>query len=171
MTSADAAVIADDLKDALRNLVRSVVVVTARHQGRAYAMAATAISEVSMDPPSMLVCINRNNAIFGAINAGCDVVLNVLGQDHEAVSRACGGGRKGDEKFDIGAWDIAAEDQPPALRDALAVIHLKQASCLDHGSHRIVIGDVQSVQRPSSTIPLAFMGGRYLQLEAACHVQ
>lgn len=167
MANANTAVIADDLKDALRNLVRSVVVVTARYEGRAYAMAATAISEVSMDPPSMLVCINRNNAIFNAIDAGCDVVLNVLGQDHEAVSRACGGGRKGDEKFDIGEWDIATDDQPPALRDALAVIHLKQANILDHGSHRIVIGDVQSVQRPSTTTPLAFMGGRYVQLDAA----
>lgn len=168
---ADPNALADHLKDALRSLVRSVVVVTARHEGRVYAMAATAISEVSMDPPSMLVCINRNNAIFDAIDAGCDITLNVLGQDHEAVSRACGGGRKGDERFDIGEWDIAACEQPPALRDALAVIHLKQASCVDHGSHRIVIGNVHSVERPAATLPLAFFGGGYLQLNSTCAVQ
>ena len=82
--------LAPALKSALRNLVRSVVVVTAQHEGRPYAMAATAVSEVSMDPPSMLVCINRDAAIFQAIDAGSDLVLNVLGSDHEAVSRACG---------------------------------------------------------------------------------
>ena len=163
--------LAENLKQALRNLVRSVVVVTARHDGQAYAMAATAISEVSMDPPSMLVCINRNNGIFKAIDAGCDLVLNVLTQDHEAVSRACGGGRKGAEKFDIGQWDISTGDHPPALRDALAVIHLKQASSVDHGSHRVVIGNVQSVQHPTSTTPLAFFAGRYLQLETGRIVQ
>ena len=66
--------LAQALKSALRNLVRSVVVVTAQHEGRPYAMAATAVSEVSMDPPSMLVCINRDAAIFQAIDAGCAAV-------------------------------------------------------------------------------------------------
>ncbi len=166
MASDTSIVIAEDLKEALRNLVRSVVVVTARHQGRAYAMAATAMCEVSMAPPSMLICINRNNGIFKAIDAGCDLVLNVLGQDHEAVSRACGGGRKGDEKFDIGKWNITQNDEPPALSDALAVIRLKQTQSLDHGSHRVVIGDVTSVWHPTTTTPLLFSGGRYLQLQS-----
>lgn len=164
MTSDVSLSIAEDLKSALRNLVRPVIVVTARHNGRAYAMAATAMCEVSMVPPSMLVCINRNNAIFEAIDAGCDVVLNVLGQDHEAISRACGGGRKGDEKFDIGEWNIAESHEPPVLADALAVIRLKQTQSVDHGSHRVVIGDVISVGRPVETTPLLFSDGRYLQL-------
>lgn len=171
MAALNAAYIANDLKQALRNLVRSVVVVTARHEGQVYAMAATAISEVSMDPPSMLVCINRDNAIFHAIDAGSDLVLNVLTQDHEAVSRACGGGRKGLEKFDVGQWDLLSDAHPPALRDALAIIHLKQASTLDHGSHRIVIGNVQSVLHPAPTTPLVFCGGRYLQLDNSLPVQ
>lgn len=171
MTHIPASHIAEDLKQTLRNLVRPVVVVTARHKGQAFAMAATAVSEVSMEPPSMLVCINRNNAIYEAIEAGCDLVLNVLGHDHEAVSRACGGGRKGEEKFDIGEWDIATPDQPPALRDALAIIHLKQASSVDHGSHRIVIGNVQSVTRVATSLPLAFFGGGYLQLNSNNTVQ
>ncbi|RIJ65089.1 MULTISPECIES: flavin reductase family protein [Brevundimonas] len=159
--------LAPALKSALRNLVRSVVVVTAQHEGRPYAMAATAVSEVSMHPPSMLVCINRNAAIFQAIDAGSDLVLNVLGSDHEAVSRACGGGVRGGERFAIGAWDDGEDGRPPALRDACAVIHLKQAHVVDHGSHRIVIGDVLRVDLPSPTPPLAYFAGRYVQVAAA----
>lgn len=159
--------VADDLKDALRNLVRSVVVVTACHEGRPYAMAATAVSEVSLDPPSMLVCINRNAAIFAAIDAGSDLVLNVLGCDQEAVSRACGGALRGEEKFSIGEWDEGEGGRPPALRDALAVIHLRQAQVVDHGSHRIVIGDVQSVRRADPVPPLAYFSGRYVQIGTA----
>ena len=163
MACVDTIAIADDLKSALRNLVRSVVVVTARHEGRAYAMAATAISEVSMSPPSMLVCINRNNAIIQAINAGADVMLNVLGADHEAVSRACGGGVTGQERFAIGDWEDSASDAPPILKDACALIHLKQSRLVDHGSHSIVIGDVQSVRLPSQDKPLVFFNGGYVR--------
>ena len=108
--------LAPTLKSALRNLVRSVVVVTAQVDGRPFAMAATAVSEVSMAPPSMLVCINRNAAIFQAIDAGSDLMLNVLSADHEAVSRACGGGVRGGERFAIGHWEDAVEGRPPFLR-------------------------------------------------------
>lgn len=158
--------LAPALKSALRNLVRSVVVVTAQVDGQPFAMAATAVSEVSMDPPSMLVCINRNAAIFQAIDAGSDLMLNVLSAYHEAVSRACGGGVRGGERFAIGCWEEAAEDRPPFLRDACAVIHLKQANVVDHGSHRVVIGDVLSVTLPSSLPPLAYFDGRYVQVAA-----
>ena len=60
--------IVNGLKGALRALVRPIAVVTAEHEGARYAMAATAFCEVSMDPPSMLVCINRNNATFAAVS-------------------------------------------------------------------------------------------------------
>lgn len=167
MMPAETADIGNALKTVLRQLVRPVVVVTARHEGRAYAMAATAVSEVSMEPPSMLVCINRNNAIFAAIDAGCELALNVLSQDHEAVSRACGGAVKGEGRFEVGQWDVATADQPPALTDALAVIHLEQASTVDHGTHRVIIGNVKHVRRSASDFPLAYFDGRYLQLPAA----
>lgn len=155
------------LKSALRNLVRSVVVVTARLDGQPYAMAATAVSEVSLAPPSMLVCINRNAAIFQAIDAGSDLMLNVLSEEHEAVSRACGGDARGGQRFAIGAWDDDADSGPPVLRDACAVIRLKQAHVVDHGSHRIVIGDVQAVDLPAPKAPLAYFAGRYVQMAVA----
>ena len=50
--------IAVQMRDALRRLAKAVVVITVRHDGQRYAMAATAVSELSMDPPSLLICVN-----------------------------------------------------------------------------------------------------------------
>jgi flavin reductase (DIM6/NTAB) family NADH-FMN oxidoreductase RutF len=158
---------AEDLKRALRRIVRSVVVVTARRGDRAYAMAATAVSEVSLDPPSMLVCVNRKTSLFAALDTGAPLALNVLSSDHEAVSRACGGGARGDARFAVGAWHDAGTGAPPILRDACAVILLDQARTLDHGTHRIIVGNVTDVLFPGAATPLAYFDGAYLPIESA----
>lgn len=160
--SAATADLAEDLRAALRTLVRTVTVVTARHGGRCFAMAATAVSEVSLDPPSMLVCVNRSSNLYAAIEAGCELALNILGSEHEAISRACGGGMRNDDRFTIGAWDHSRLDRPPVLADARAVVLLDPVAHLDHGSHRIIVGNVRSVLLPARQAPLAYCDGRYV---------
>lgn len=153
--------LATKLKGALRSLVRPVAVVTAEHEGARYAMAATAFCEVSMDPPSMLVCINRNNATFAAISAGADIALNLLADNQEDVSRRCGGAADQDAKFAAGDWLIET-GKPPRLVDGCAAIMLRPVQMIDHGTHAVVIGEVVDVALGASTAPLAFHDGAYL---------
>src|SRR3546814_5575299 len=47
--------LAAQAKLALRRMAKSVTVITCRHEGVRYAMAATAADALSMDPPSMIV--------------------------------------------------------------------------------------------------------------------
>lgn len=153
--------IVSGLKGALRSLVRPIAVVTAEHDGARYAMAATAFCEVSMDPPSMLVCINRNNATFTAVSAGSDFGLSLLADSQEEVSRRCGGGVAQDAKFDVGEW-LIEDGKPPRLADGCAAMVLRPVSIVDQGTHAVVIGEVIDVQYQSSLRPLAFHNGDYL---------
>lgn len=158
---AKAETVADGLKGALRSLVRPVAVVTAEHEGSRYAMAATAFCEVSMDPPSMLVCINRTNATFAAVQEGADIGLNLLADSQEEVSRRCGGGATQDAKFDVGDW-LVEEGKPPRLADGCAAMVLRPVQIIDQGTHAVVIGEVIDVQYRANLGPLAFHDGAYL---------
>lgn len=149
------------LRGALRSLVRPVAVVTAVHADRFHAMAATAFCEVSMDPPSMLVCINRSNATHAAVMAGADICLNLLAEDQAEVSRRCGGGVAAEERFDVGDWVFEA-GRPPRLADACASIMLRPVSRVDHATHSVVIGEVLEVSQSGPLPPLAFHDGAYL---------
>jgi len=149
------------LRAALRTLVRPVAVVTAAHGGQRYAMAATAFCEVSMDPPSMLVCINRANATHSAVAAGADLCLNLLAADQADISQRCGGGVAGEERFAVGDWRVAPEG-PPRLADACASIVLRPASIVDHATHAVVIGEVVDVWQRGLLSPLGFHDGAYL---------
>lgn len=153
--------LSDGLKDALRSLVRPVAVVTAEFDGTRYAMAATAFCEVSMDPPSMLVCINRGNATYAAIASGADIGLNFLADNHEEVSRRCGGGVNQEARFEVGEWLIEPA-KPPRLADSCAALVLRPVQVVDQGTHAVVIGEVTDVACRTNLAPLAFHDGSYL---------
>ena len=58
------------LKHAMRGLAQSVIVVTTAYEGERHAMVVTAVCPVSMDPPSMLVCITRTASAYATLSKG-----------------------------------------------------------------------------------------------------
>ena len=62
--------LAAQTKLALRRLASAVAVVTCRDGERRHAMTATAVNAMSMQPPSMIVCVNRSAAFHAAISCG-----------------------------------------------------------------------------------------------------
>lgn len=153
--------IAACLRTALRSLVRPVAVITAAHAGERYAMAATAFCEVSMDPPSMLVCVNRNNTTYQAIAEGADIGLNLLSEQQAEISQATGGAKTTAGKFAVGNW-VHADGKPPRLADCLAAMVLRPTQVVDQGTHAIVIGEIVEIECQQQTAPLAFHDGSYM---------
>lgn len=158
--------VADDLRGALRHLFRPVWVISTCWQEQDYAMAATAVAEVSMAPPSMLVCINRSNAIFSAIEAHAPFAINVLASDHEQISRACGGGLKGSDRFSVGEWQRDDATGVPFLADAAASMIVRPSAHVDHGTHRVVIADVLSTTNNARPSALCYRDGAYVPMPA-----
>src|SRR3546814_5658596 len=95
---------AGQAKLALRRMAKSVNVITCMHEGVRYAMAATAADALSMDPPSMIVSVNRSASLHAPLSAGANFCINVLSRQQEEISRACGGKLKGEERFALGKW-------------------------------------------------------------------
>ena len=73
--------VAEQLKKGLRRLGKAVVVITAWHEGRRWAMTATAVSELSMDPPSLLVCLNKSASLHAPQTAGAPFCVNIRQSD------------------------------------------------------------------------------------------
>src|SRR5271155_5585472 len=90
------------MKQAMRRLAASVVVVSAREGDTRYAMAASAVTSLSMEPPSILLCVNKSASIYPILNHGKDFCINVLAGSHTDLSVACSGGQKGEGRFAIG---------------------------------------------------------------------
>ncbi len=156
----DAATVAEQLRAGLRRLGKAVVVITCWHEDRRWAMTATAVSELSMDPPSLLVCINKTASLHGPLTAGADFCVNILHADHLHVSRSCSGAKKGEERFEEGDW-AADADGTPFLRDAQASFFCRYETHLEYGTHAVVIGAVKHVALAGEVDPLIYLDGGY----------
>jgi flavin reductase (DIM6/NTAB) family NADH-FMN oxidoreductase RutF len=148
-----------DAKLALRRLASSVSVVTCRHDGRNYAMTATAVNALSMAPPAMLVCVNRSATFHQALNAADEFAINILSRAHVDISRSCSGGASPESRFNVGAWDTRA--LAPILVDAQAAIVCSKDKELEYGTHSVFMGRIMSISVNGDVDPLIYVDGQY----------
>jgi len=148
-----------DAKLALRRLASSVTVATCRHRERNYAMTATAVSALSMDPPSVLLCVNRSAGFHEALAQADEFAINILSRSHVDISRLCSGGASGEQRFDAGRWDTRAA--APVLVDAQAAIVCRKDRELQYGTHTIFMGRIISIAMNGDVDPLIYVDGQY----------
>jgi flavin reductase (DIM6/NTAB) family NADH-FMN oxidoreductase RutF len=157
----DQTAVTDQMRLGLRRFAKAVMVVSARHDGVRYAMSATACSEVSLDPPTMLVCVAQSASMHVPLAAGADFAINMLHSGQEQISRNCGGAKRGAERFDEGDWQ---DDQgTPWLADGQASFICRVVNRVDHGTHSVFIGEVRSAHTAEIVDPLVYVDGRYLE--------
>ncbi len=155
-----------NLKAAMRGFAQSVVIITTLgDEGARFAMAATAVTPVSMDPPSMLICVNRTASAYRILEGGAHFCLNILGAGQADVGKCCAVSR-GDDRFTVGDWRTD-DDGLPYLADAQAVIVCHQRQVTAYGSHDIFVGDVQSIRLSGEIDPLIYLDGAYRRVGPA----
>lgn len=157
--------IARALRGGLRSLAKAVVVITTQQEGDRYAMTATAVSELSMEPPSMLICVNRSASMYGVLASGADFCINILGAEQLDIAACCSGKMRGEARFTEGDWRRSAVGAP-YLADAQAAIVCRQRAQLEYGSHGVFIGDVVHVTSRTPCDPLVYIDGRYTRVRA-----
>ncbi len=159
--------LSQSMRNALRRFARSVTVITCRHGGQRYAMAATAVSEVSLDPPSMLVCINQSASIYAPLSSGAsEFCINILQSSQENISLLCGGSIKGEARFETGQW-LETDSGVPYLRDAQATLFCHMDQSLRYGTHMIFIGRVTRALFDAAVDPLIYVAGKYSRIQSA----
>jgi flavin reductase (DIM6/NTAB) family NADH-FMN oxidoreductase RutF len=148
------------LREGLRRLAKAVVVITCQHHGARYAMTATAVSELSMEPPSLLICVNRTASLHAPLSAKAGFCVNILHRAHTDISALCSGKAKGEARFALGRWH-ADDSGIPYLADAQASFLCRHEQSVDYGTHSIVIGLVEKVLIHGNVDPLVYVDGTY----------
>jgi len=156
---------ATPFKLGMRALAGAVTVVSIQgHEGTVSGLTATAVCSLSAEPPSLIVCVNRNASIAPALKLDAEFSLNVLGEDQIDIAQAFGGQKavKGTGRFVYGQWSRSEHDVP-LLAGARVSFECIVAQVMDYGSHHIVIGRVTDVHLGRRDVkPLLYGDGRYL---------
>jgi len=102
-------------------------------------MTANSFTSVSLDPPMILVCIDRKASILSFFAAGTRFAINVLHEDQKELSTCFA--RKGLDRFDGVEWS-PGQNGSPILPDVLATLECSVAQMVEAGDHVVVIGEV-----------------------------
>lgn len=155
-----AAALADHFRQSMRRLASAVSVVASEHNGEWVGMSATSVTSLSLDPPSLLVCINKAAGMMAALEEGKLFSVNILQRGHEGVSVAFGTPERRLERFRDGNW-FTSESGVPVMGDALSAIECRIDKLVEYGSHMIVIGLVEAVNQGDGVHPLIYCDGKY----------
>ncbi|HEX4737965.1 MAG TPA: flavin reductase family protein [Allosphingosinicella sp.] len=148
-----------DFRQAMRRVASTVNVITICVGGTPMGITATAMSSISVDPPSLLVCINRTSTMHGSMEDVSHFRVNVLHRDQEEMARMFADRRHQALRFSEG-WTVDCE-RPPRLVDAQASLLCRRIDHHRFGTHSIFIGQVEEVVVRDEVAPLVYLDGKY----------
>jgi flavin reductase (DIM6/NTAB) family NADH-FMN oxidoreductase RutF len=158
-------VVADDFRKAMRRLASTVCVVTASAAEGSVGITMTSVTSGSMDPPSLLICVNRSSRLCGALGKANLFCVNLLRASQQAEAAAFGGAVSAPERFSVGKWRTDG-NMPPFLDDAQANIFCSVEGSVAVGTHLIVVGRVLRARLSGEVSPLLYSDGRYVAVDA-----
>ena len=138
-----------------------VTVITTEMNGQAHGMTVNAFMSVSLQPPLVLISIDRGTRMNGLLREGVRFGISVLA-DTQAVLSDHYGGRRREETAEP---SFASVRNTPLVEGALAHLIATVVRSYWGGDHTLFLGQVDYV-RYGEGEPLLFHGGRYERIAA-----
>lgn len=156
----------DEFRGAMRHLTGGVSVVTVGSGKDITGMTVTSVSSLSVEPPTLIVSINRESSSWPILKRQGFFGVNILAAGQlDVAERFTGkGGLKGADRFAGAQWTSRISGVP-LLVGALAAIDCEVEEIVERHSHAIVIGRVLDIQKSGHTAALAYWQGRYVAVD------
>ena len=164
--AAPASVTPIDLRRACGQFATGVTVVTVRDGDGYRGMTANSFTSVSLDPPLVLVSIDRRNRTHQLLAEGEPFAVNVLSKAQQCWSDRFAG-RHGDvqHQFDDIPHTLSP-DGVPIIAEAPAVFSCRVRAIHPAGDHSLFVGQVVGIEHAPVESPLLFFGGTYRALQS-----
>ena len=150
------AVSPDDFRSTLASVCAPVTIVTAMDGDRPHGTTVSAFSSLSLDPPLVMVALDRGSDLLAIVRGTRHFGVNLLAHPQEEVALRFA--QKGREKFDGVPW--RAEQGMPRLADAGGWLACELRDLVDGGDHEIAIGVVLAAE-PLAGAPLVYQNRQF----------
>ncbi len=150
-------------RESMRHVAATVYAVTTTHAGQSYGILATAVSSLSFEPPSLLVCINRSASLHDPLERAERFCVNVLGMGNRDVAAQFM--QPGGDRFGVGDW--VEEHDVPVLASAQSSLVCGTVDRHSYGTHTIFIGELLAASHREDATPLTYFDRDYIDISQA----
>src|SRR5271170_3870608 len=156
---------ATEFRKAMGCFATGVTILTLDLEGEVHGMTANAFASVSLDPPLVLVCVDRSARTHAHLHAKKRFGVNVLAENQREISeyyaRPVHIHERAEEE--AGARFDRTAQGTPILHGSLAYLECRLHSAQEAGDHTIFIAEVEDVVVRAGD-PLLFFRGRYRKI-------
>lgn len=132
----------DLFRETLGAVCTPVAIVTSAADGRPHGTTVSAFCSLSLQPPLVLVSLNRGSDLLAMIRQSKAYGINVLEDHQQRLARTFA--RKGEDKFADVSWSM--HEGLPRIDEAGLWLGCTVHEMVDGGDHVIVIGRVESAE-------------------------
>jgi flavin reductase (DIM6/NTAB) family NADH-FMN oxidoreductase RutF len=148
------------LRQTLGMFATGVTVITTAVGDQIHGMTANAFMSVSLEPPLVLISVDRRTKMCSMLHHEQRFGVSVLAADQHALSDRFAG--RADEDAPEPAFAIVHET--PLVEGAAAMFVSRVARSYWGGDHSLFLGKVEYAHRDPDARPLLFHGGQYGRL-------
>jgi flavin reductase (DIM6/NTAB) family NADH-FMN oxidoreductase RutF len=145
-----------------------VTVVTTFRGDRPSGITVNALSSVSLEPPLVMIALDRRRFITPFVHETRRYAVNILGEGQQALSDCFAGAPVIPDRdaFCGAAWNPGTLGLP-LLEGAIATLECDVVETFSVGDHDLFIGEVQTVTNPEHhPLPLVYYRRRYVTIDA-----
>lgn len=153
----------DLFRDVIGRFASGVTVITARHEDTDYGITASAVASLTLDPPMLVACVNKQTGTENAISHSGAFAVNILDEDQGEMAMRFA--RPDTDKF-RGVEVSYGELGEPVLDGVLAHLECRVAEQVTGGTHSVFLAEVQRAHAREGT-PLAYFRGKLGRFTAA----
>jgi 3-hydroxy-9,10-secoandrosta-1,3,5(10)-triene-9,17-dione monooxygenase reductase component len=149
------------------HFVTGVTVVTTLENGEPQGITVNALSSVSLEPPLVMVALDRRRYITPKVHAAGQFAVSVLGEHQQSLADCFAGApvQPGREQFCGAAWTPGSFGMP-LLEGAIATLECRVVGVHSIGDHDLFIGHVDTLRNEEHhPQPLLYYRRHYMRVE------
>ncbi|MED3564438.1 flavin reductase family protein [Bacillus xiapuensis] len=147
----------DQFRYVIGHFSTGVSIITVRNNEVDFGITASAVSSVALEPPMLLVCVNKSTGTCHAISDTGSFTVNIMKEHQKDLAMQFA--RANTDKFN-GLDFSYGELGNPILHDTLAQIECRVVEEVTGGTHSIFLAEVQNASA-SPGEPLVYYRGTF----------
>jgi flavin reductase (DIM6/NTAB) family NADH-FMN oxidoreductase RutF len=156
----------ESMREAMAECANGVCVVTVGSGLERHGLTVSSMTSVSLSPPTLLFCINRQSSAWPMLERTRCFAVNVLAVHHSGVADQFAGrfGWRNADRFEGAEWRTL-QTGAPILGDAVAAFDCEVEQIIERYSHFVVFGRVcASLASSNPGGPLLYWRRHYREL-------
>jgi flavin reductase (DIM6/NTAB) family NADH-FMN oxidoreductase RutF len=147
---------------AMSNFTSGVTIVTTTHEGVRHGMTVASFTSLSLEPPLVLVCVEKRVTTHDAIAASGHFGVSILEASQADLSIQFAT-RAGDRFEGVRTSEGSLGD--PLIEGALVKLQCSVTDSFPGGDHTIYVGRIEAAEISDNAEPLVYFGSAYRELK------